>query len=233
MKPESRVIVFAGINFITVPAPVISHATVLAFQQAIVTNGLEFVKVENPKNSIVITRDAPSPLQITVNVLEPQVGQVLIVAPQPKGTQEIFIQEAEAVIRAFESVWPAQNRQIIKADATIRELYQTTSQHAFQELWEERLGQTPKALGAFGRPIRGGGLRFVLDPVQEEMPCQIEIKLESFLRDTTKVFVEIQFNWPVITQPGSPFGVREHLLQVTDFIEHQLNAYLTGETQNA
>ena len=102
MKPQSRVIAFAGINFITVPAPVISHATVLAFQQAIVANGLEFVRVEDPKNSIIITRDTPSPLQITVSLLEPQIGQILVVSPQPKETQEIFIQEAEAAVRAFE-----------------------------------------------------------------------------------------------------------------------------------
>jgi hypothetical protein len=66
------------------------------------------------------------------------------VAPNPKGTLELFIQEAEAAIDAYKEVWEASNRQIVKADATIRQLCETTSPHAFQELWESRLGQSPK-----------------------------------------------------------------------------------------
>jgi len=165
-------------------------------------------------------------------MLEPQpLGQIMVIAPQPKGGLELFIKEAEAAIQAFEDVWPAEKRQIIKADATIRDLYETSSQHAFQELWENRLGQTSKALEAFGRPIRGGGLRFVLDPIPGELPVQIEVKVESFLMDTTKIFVETQYNWPVSTGPGTPFDVRERLSQMNSYIENQINAFLTGETK--
>lgn len=179
MKTQSRKIIHAGINFLTIPVPVISSQTLLAFQQAVLTNGLEFTRVEAPKNMISLLRDAPYPLQIAVSALEPQMGQFLVVTPQPRGI-ELFIQEAEAATQAFESVWPAANRQIIHTDATIRELYETTSPHAFQELWENRLGQPPQSLAAFGRPIRGGGLRFVMDPIQEPLPVQIEVKISPF-----------------------------------------------------
>jgi hypothetical protein len=232
MKPNSRVVVFSGINFVTVPAPVISRQTFLAFQKSILDNGLEFVRTESPKDSIVLMRDTPYPLQVTVNLLQGQVGQLLIIAPQPKSSQEIFIQESEAAIHAYEEVWQAPNRQIIKADATIRNLYETTSPHAFKELWENRLGQQAKSLAAFGRPIRGGGLRFVMDPIPEDMPVSIEVKIESLLSDTSKILVETQFIWPMPTNPGTPFNVRERLTFIGSYIEKQVNDFLTGENKD-
>jgi len=232
MKTDSRVVIFSGINFLTIPAPIISRATFLAFQKAIQDNGLEFVRFENPKDSIILTRDTPYPLQVTVNFLQGQVGQLLILAPQPKSSQEMFILEAEATIKAYEEVWQETNRQIIKADATIRNLYETTSPHAFQELWENRLGQQATSLAAFGRPIKGGGLRFVMDPIQEDMPVSIEVKIESLLVDTSKIFVETQFIWPIPTNPGTPFSVRERLLFTDSYIEKQVGNFLKGEKKD-
>lgn len=230
MKTQSRVIVHAGINFISIPAPLIVPQTLLAFQQAVMTHGLEYSRVESPKNIISIIRDIPYPLQITVSTNESQVGQLLIVTPQPKGSLDLFIQEAEAAVQAYESVWVAQNRQIVHADATIRQLYETTSQHAFQELWESRLGQSSQALSAFGRPIRGGGLRFVMDPIAEDLPAQIEVKIESFLLDTTKIFVETQFTWPAVpSNPQSPFNVRERIKKMNDYIEANVQPFISGE----
>ena len=180
MKTQSRVIIHAGINFLSIPVPLVVPQTLLAFQQAVMAQGLEYNRVEAPKNTISLLRDTPYPLQVSVSAQESQVGQLLIITPQPKGSLDLFIKEAEAAVQAYEFVWPAPNRQIVRADATIRDLYETTSQHAFQELWENRLGQPSQALSAFGRPIRGGGLRFVMDPVAEDLPVQIEVKIELF-----------------------------------------------------
>lgn len=230
MKPRSRRIIHLGINFITIPAPIITTQSLLAFQQAIISSGLDFVRMEHPENRIILTREVPSSLQISVSTLEPQSGQVLIVAPNPKAPMEVFIQEAEAALSAFEAVWPAQNRQIIKSDATIRQLHETTSEHAFQELWERRLGQPSQALAAFGRPIRGGGLRFVMDPLPDEQePVLVEVKIESYLRDTTKMFVETQFGWLKPTEPGASFTVRERLTRMDEFIADRVQTFLSGE----
>lgn len=232
MKPQSRYIIHIGIDFITIPVPVITQQTYLLFQQAIMSEGLEFPRVENMKGQIVLTRESPSPLQVTVTTLESQVGQFLVMAPAPKGALELFLQETEAAINAFETVWPAPNRQIIRCDATIRELYETTSQHAFQELWEKRLSQPSQSLATFGRPIRGGGLRFVMDPLPNDPdPIQIEVKIESFLRDTTKIFVETQFVWLMPTQPGAQFDSRQRLSQMNGYAENQINKFLLGESQ--
>ena len=233
MKTQSRLIIHVGVNYLTIPVPIVSPQTTLAFQQSIMLKGLEFSRVELPKNTISLTRENPYPLQITVSTLDPQIGQFLVVSPQPKGSLELFIQEADAATQAYEMVWPAQNRQIIRADATIRELYETTSQHAFQELWENRLGQSSQALAVFGRPIRGGGLRFVLNPIEEELPVQIEIKIESFLRDTTKIFVETQFSWPMPTPQGSSFDVGCRIERLNRFIEDHVLPFITGENNGA
>jgi hypothetical protein len=229
MKAQSRLVIHAGINFLTLPMPMISSQTLLAFQQAVLASGLEFTRVEVPKNTISLLREAPYPLQIVVSALDPQMGQFVVVSPQPKGGIELFIREAEAATQAFETVWPAGNRQIIRADATIRELYETSSPHAFQELWENRLGQPPQSLTAFGRPIRGGGLRFVMDPIEEPLPCQIEVKIESFLLDTTKIFVETQFTWPIPTTPPSPFNVRDRINSLNDYSAAHVQPFILGE----
>ncbi len=229
MKTQSRRVFHAGINFISIPVPVIAPQTLLAFQQAVMTHGLEYNRVEAPKNTISLFRDAPYPLQITVSAHESQVGQLLILTPQPKGSLDLFIQEAEAAIQAYESVWIAPTRQIIQADATIRQLYETTSPHAFQELWESRLGQSSEALSVFGRPVRGGGLRFVMEPILEDLPVQIEVKIESFLQDTTKIFVETQFTWPIPSTTQAPFNVRERIKKMDSYIETNVQSFISGE----
>ena len=229
MKTQSRVIIHVGINFISAPAPLISQQTLLLFQQAVMAHGLEYNRVETAKNAISLFRESPSPLQVLVASNEAQMGQLLITAPQPKGSLNLFINEAEAAIQAYETVWQAANRQLVHVDSTIRQLYETTSQHAFQELWESRLGQSSQALSVFGRPIRGGGLRFVMDPVDEELPAQIEVKVESFLADTTKIFVEMQFTWPVPAVAQSSFNVKERIDAMNSYIEAHVQPFISGE----
>lgn len=229
MKTQSRMIIHVGINFISAPAPLVSQQTVLLFQQAIMAHGLEYNRVETVKNAVSLLREAPSPLQISVASIEAQMGQLVIVAPQPKVPLDLFIKEAEAAIQAYESAWQVPSRQIVHADATIRQLYETTSQHAFQELWESRLGQSSQALSVFGRPVRGGGLRFVMDPVNEELPAQIEVKVESLLSDTTKIFVETQFTWPIPSAPQTSFNVKERIETMNSYIEAHVQPFISGE----
>lgn len=233
MKPQSRRIIHVGINFLTIPPPIISPQTALVFQQAILNQGLEYQDVRLPPNQIILLRETPSPLQVNIG-LSPdlQIGQILIVGENIKASVglELFIQETEAVMNAFQNIWSSPNSQIIRNDSTIRELYETTSQHAFQELWEQRLGQTSQALATFGRPIRGGGLRFVMDPLLDDKdPAQIEVKVESFLADTSKIFVETQFNWTTPSRQQGQFNARERLEQMNEYIEKHIISFISGE----
>ena len=70
-----------------------------------------------------------------------------------------------------------------------------------------------------------------MDPIQEELPVRIEIKIESFLMDTTKIFVETQFSWQVPTPPGSPFEVRMRLEKINTFIANNVIQFLSGGTK--
>ena len=234
MKPESSQLIHVGISYVTAPLITIDKHTYLGFQQAIHSCGIEFDQAAHQENRIIVTRQSPTPLQLTVNVLPPQLGQLLVVAPQPQRTLNSFVQEAEAVIEAFTETWPAQNRQIVGCDVTIRKLYEATKPHAFEELWEDLLGQSAQSLTAFGRPVLGGGLRFVMPPVAQDgdEPRQIEVKIESYLRATNKLFVEVQFAWPQPAPPGKPFGVKERLLAVSAYIESEVLDFATGGSQN-
>lgn len=232
MKTSNRKIIHLGINFLTIPRPIISQQTVLSFQQAIINNGLEYSRVDQIPEKLSIIRNSPSPLEISVISSNQPLGQIIVIAPEPKTPLDLFMKEACAAIASFNNVWGDPNRKIIGGDSTLRELIETTSQHAFQELWESRLGQQAKSLAVFNRPIRGGGLRFVLDPEPNaQQSSQMEVKVESYLKDSTKIFVEVQSGWHY-QNPQSDFDVEDKLGEVESFLEKKVHKFLSGDVGN-
>lgn len=231
MKPQSRHIIHTGINFVMSPPPIIDlRSSYLDFQKNLIACGVEFTTSVCREGRIELVRQVPGPLQITVIASAPQVGQLVVVAPHPKRPLDLFVKEAIAIVEAFNATWPVQLRQVISCDATIRSLYETTSEHAFKELWETRLCQPLDSLATFGRPILGGGLRFVMPPQPTDLePVQIEVKIESFLEDVKKIFVETQFVWPQPAAPGAPLDPEKRLLQVNEYIENQVLAFIMME----
>ncbi len=229
MNPESRVTIHMGINFVVSPLPTIDMERNLNFQQSLVGQGIDFAKVDFKEGELSVTREVPTLLQVRVAALGPPTGQLLILAPQPRRPLTLFAKEAEAVVRAFDSTWPEKRRQIVSCDATLRDLYEASGEHAFQELWETRLRQSPDSLAVLGRPVLGGGLRFVMPPrADEPEPVQIEVKIESFLRDTKKIYVETQFTWPTPRPPGVTFDPQNRLKQVDAYIENEVILFITG-----
>lgn len=230
MYRESRQTMYMGINFVVSSMPVLSEPSKLKFQESLHTYGIDFTQVKYGDSEIFVGREAPTRLDIRVAAMgPPSLGQLLILAPQPGCDLILFAKEAEATVRAFDSTWPAEKRQVISCDATFRDLFETTSQHAFQELWEQRLGQSKDTLVVFGRPVLGGGLRFVM-PAQpnEPEPVQIEVKIESFLRNTRKIYVETQFKWTHPTAPGEPLNPASRLEQVDKYIEGEILSFMMG-----
>lgn len=229
MYPESRVTIHMGINFVVSPMPTIDMERNLNFQESLVRQGIDFSKVDFKERQILVIREAPTPLHVKVAALGPPTGQLLILAPHPQRPLSLFVREAEAVIEAFCSTWPEERRQIISCDATLRDLYEASGEHAFQELWETRLGQSRASLEILGRPVLGGGLRFVMPPQADDPDAvQMEVKIESFLRDTKKVFVETQFTWPTPRPPGAAFNPRDRLQQVDAYVDNQVVSFITG-----
>jgi len=234
MKKNSRKIIYIGINYYVIPSPIINKNFFLAFQQALLNSGLEYSKVDYSDNKINVVRESPSRLETQIISHEGQpLGQILVIAPNLKTPVELFINEANAVIEAFGNVWPNSTKQIIGGDATIRELCETSNgNHAFQELWERRLQQDSNSLRVFNRPILGGGLRFMLSP-QKNDPDQsiIEIKIESFIQDTTKIFVETQLKWNY-ESPQSKFDIDNKIMGINNFINNEVYSFLQGEVGN-
>lgn len=232
MDPKTRDNIHVGINFIVNPTPTIDPQSYIGFQQSLTEQRIHFSRSER-EPSIVVIREKPAPLEVKVGTVSGSpLGQLLIVAPYPGCDFTLFGVDAESVVEAFETTWPSEKRQIISCDATFRDLYLTSSEHAFRELWETLLKQPPQMLAGLGRPVLGGGLRFVMPPQPgDSEPVQVELKIESFLRDTQKVFVETQFKWPQPLPPGTPLDPRNRLIQVNEYIESKVIPFITGESQ--
>lgn len=226
MHPEG-ITYHIGINYVLSPPPKISKKHYLDFQKALVDKGIDF-DGGGDVPEIHIERKTP-PLQIRVIASkEAPVGQLLIIAPKPDRSSEVFGKEADAIVRAFQETWQTPRQiQILSCDSTIRYLYEANGEHAFQELWESRLKQPKGSLNALSRPVLGGGLRFVMPPIPDEPnPTQIEVKIESYLQDTKKIFVEVEFKWPQPKDVGSLFDPMKRLMTIEEYIENQVKPFI-------
>ncbi|MHB0981342.1 MAG: hypothetical protein ACYC5Q_14965 [Thermoleophilia bacterium] len=198
---DSSQLLFAGVNYVLAPPPPLDSREVLGFQGRLAEGKLEFQQAQRDAMKVLLTRTQGSPLQVQVLLPGPPVGQLLILAEQPLHTLDLVIKEMRAVVKAFEENWGIP-QQVFSKDVTLRHLYSITGEHAFQYLWEERLGQTDADLSGLGSPVQGGGLRLVMPPGTERK-CLIELKIESFLRDSEKLFIETVFTWPEPEDPGT------------------------------
>jgi len=212
-----------GISFIASPPPIIDKQSYLEFQRSLISRGIEFTTATNPEHHIQVVREAPTPLQVSVRVLVPApLGQLLVVASHPARPLDAFVEEVEEIVEAHKDTWPTAQRQLIKCDATLRDLYETENERAFEELWERWLGQSRDSLAILGEPVLGGGLRFVMPAMRLDEP-QIEVKIESYLRDSSKFFIETQFSWP---QPGEDLEPRERLTKLNRYVEEKVLAFI-------
>lgn len=195
MLRDSRTSLHFGASFVFAPQPLLDTRHRLDFQSSLATHGLEFpqVNASSPK-ALVLRRDAP-PLEIQLRLPGPPVGQLVVLAPHPARTLDDFISEAQDIAEAFSVTWPGE-LQIVQRDCTIRHLYDAAAEHAFQYLWEQRFHNAGEELSLFGRPIAGGGLRFVMPPADSSPnSANIEVKIESYLHDWRKLYVDVQMTW--------------------------------------
>lgn len=229
MKPDSRQIVYLGIHWIFAPPPVINSQIFLKFQQTLISRSVEITNTSYKDNIITIIREQPVHLRILVIQPPKQpTGEFLIFAEGPSLHFESFVQDTEYIVTAFDECWQLGRRQIIAGDVTIRELHETEAQHAFQEIWETRLKQPSDSLSTLGGPVLGGGLRFVIPPMGN-LPAQKEIKIESFLRNAHKIFIETQFLWQQSTTQGTPFTPREKLTEVDNYAKNEVYRFIKGD----
>ena len=230
MISHSRQTIHMGINFVFSPVPVINRHSHIRFQQGLMDAGVDFKTTSLNQGEILVIRENPSQLNIRVASLDqPPAAQFLVVAPHLGCDVEVFAREVDAVLRAFEATWPSNRRQVLSCDSTFRDLFETSAKHAFQELWEMRLGQSSSSLDVLGRPVLGGGLRFVMPNTSDDPePMQVEVKIESYLQDTKKLFIETEFKWLAPTPQGAPFDPSGRLKQIDNYVENQVVSFVEG-----
>jgi len=202
MNLESKQTIHLGVNFIVAPIVTISVSMYLKLLEKLSTRQIEFSKTQRTDKEITLTSEGPEHLMVQIKVIGPQVSQFLILSPKPTSI-DIFVRNADLICTSFVEVWPG-IQQVISRDCTIRHLYQTDDAHAFKFLWENRLKQSGDDFNEFNRPVLGGGLRLVMPP-NDQNRTQIQLKIESYLRDSRMLFVETQFAWPY------PLSIREGL----------------------
>ena len=230
MDTSSRKTIHMGVNFVLAPMPAVDTQFSLSFQRFLGEAGIQFARVDQGDGQLSVLREKPAPLNIKIASGGP-VGQLLISAPFPERPLDAFITEAEKVVRAFEIAAITGPRQIVSRDATLRDLFDTGGVHAFQEIWERFLERSPEVLEMLGKDVLGGGLRFVMPPKEGEPdPVQIELKIESFLRDTSKIYFETQFAWPQPSPPGSTISPRDLLARVDAYVQ-EVASQFAGETR--
>jgi hypothetical protein len=231
MKLESRHTIHFGINLVLAPAPVLDRPTSRRFQEYLEDADIAITNTQMTEQ-LVLARMPVKPLQISVGIVGPQVGQLLVLAPEPNRPIAEFCEEVEKIIVALDRAWPTQVRQLVHIDAAIRDLYDTSTDHAFKELWEQRLHQSPDSLQTLGPGLLGGGLRFVLPPADSHpMTPVIEVKMESFLQDSRKLFIEAQHVWPQPSTPGAPFEVTGRLSMLEEYMKTRVAGFIQ-EGQN-
>jgi hypothetical protein len=225
---QSKQSIFFGVHFLLVGEWGTDSKRLLDFQKALLDEGLEFSETGTGPRSFVLTRKESSAFQVKIGSVGPQVSEIKIVTPErPSHVLDPFCKEAEAVCRAYIKVWAGMPCQVLRCDATIRHLYSCNC-HAFKHLWEDRLGQQEddlKYLG--GRPVLGGGLRLVL-PRVNQWKDHVEVKIESFLGDPEKIFIETMFLWPdpFIVNTADGFNSTGRLKELEKYATHEVCDFL-------
>lgn len=223
-------LIHAGINFIFLPQAPVGSRKGIEFQAALLEQGIDIAKTQTGQDTLVLATVEPTEVVIQVTELDANIGQLLIVGSGRPGSVDLFGQQVEAIMKAYEIAFPTQKRQLISSDVTLRFLYETHTDHAFRELWERRLGQSRESLSTLGGPILGGGLRFVVPhQIETAEPCLVEVKIESFLGDTSKLYVETIFKWDLKGTPDTAVNAGQRLASVDRFVEENVGAFMDWE----
>ncbi len=200
------------------------------FQKALLDAGLDFEQTNTLGNRFIMRRNKPGKLQVIIEAANPAMTNVNITAPEPSGDIEMFTQEADAVMRAYKQTWNHNQYQVVRSMAKIHQLY-SSSEHALKYLWEDRLGCSPMEFKALGqRPVAGGGIRLVLPPVEnpDSEPHSIELRIESFLREKNKLFIETAMVWPKasVIKGQEDFSSRGRLRYLSNYAANEVLNFL-------
>ncbi|EJO69685.1 MULTISPECIES: hypothetical protein [Leptospira] len=226
---RNRNIIHVGLSDLFLPITVRSKSEIFQFQSNLEELGIEITGTNYASNQNVLTRQLSQSV-LTIQILNagPNITQLLVVSENPEVSLESIEEDFERVLEAFDKVWSIQGKNVVKSDLTVRLLTDSSTEHAFGEIWEKRLRQSRDGLQQLGRPILGGGLRFVLPPLNNQDPEDhgIEIKIESFFPDPRKVFMETIFLWSAPRIVPERWSVSDRIQKVIQYMEQHLIPFL-------
>lgn len=231
---QSKTTVHLSVQYLLAGTWAPERVRTVEFEKALLENGLDFGQTQSRENSFTLIRTQTSPLQVKLESPGPQVVSLLAAANNPQYERELFERDAEAVTQAFLRTWPAEHYQILTVNSKIHHLY-SVGTHAFQYLWEQRLEQSPEDFRLLGsRPVAGGGLRLVMPPyaAQGAEPTSVEVRVESFLREPKKVFIETAFTWPRprVIATGQGFEPQRYIEETERFAAEEVWAFLVRKS---
>jgi len=230
VNQQSKTTVHFSLQYLLAGAWMPERARTVEFEKALLNNGLDFSQTQSREKSFTLIRTQPSQLQVTLDSPGPQVVSLVVQAPNPQYDCQLFGRDAEAVTQAFLQTWPSDHYQALSVSGKIQHLYSAKT-HAFQYLWEQRLGQSPEDFRLLGtRPVAGGGLRLVMPPHAAEgrEPTSIEVRIESFLREPQKIFIETAFTWPRprVIVPAQGFQPPQYIEEIERFAAEEVWNFL-------
>lgn len=228
---NSRTSVHFQLGFVLAMPWTPDKTSTVDFQRALLDSGLEFTQTNRAARSYTLNRTEPSNLHVKLESPAPQLSGIQIIAQNPSCDLDMFVLDASAVTDAYQQTFTAGRYQIVRASAKIQHLY-SSHEHAFKYLWEKRLGQSGQDFQCLGpRPVAGGGLRLLMPPhaVEGQEPISIEIRIESFLREPTKLLIETNFVWPQpkLLQKDQKFDPAAYLNPLEEYAANQVWEFLT------
>lgn len=203
MIEHSRQTIQFTVGFLIGPALELDEQRFAAFRARLEEEDVRFDHAEHGDAGFLLARQTPWSLQVQVVTGEvggggPEpvpVSQIVIATAigqdSPVASAADFADAAHEVTDVARDIWPEMEF-VLGWNTGVRSLFAASTDHSFQYLWEQRLGQATEDLAVFGRPILGGGLRLMFPPGQAEgEQYQAEVRVESFLEDVRRLYVEL------------------------------------------
>lgn len=232
MLKESARVIHIGVNYVVAPKKAMTVDEKLKFQKELSIVGIDAENIKKKREGIAINAFYEgTPLIVETFMNSPNTGQLLIVMPENPNSI-LFPQIADAVGDIYLKVFTDPKPKACPAkDGCIRKLYSCGEgyPHAFKYIWEKMLGKTTSHLSPFGKPIAGGGLRFVMPPSGDD-PVETQVRIESFFSDPKSVWIEVTMKWLQPEKIESGFRATQLCARLNSFLNENVVNFVQAQS---
>lgn len=148
-------------------------------------------------------------IEVRVGTFQGSKMRLLVAQRVEKAPVEATRENADQIYQAFQTVWQERVSQPELTEVTLEFEAPAPTGKAIEFLRDSVARLNKKAVHSIGRELTGFGLRFMSGPVvrfgdEEEAPspvlpgADITLRIESLLRDPSKVFLQATCKWPLL-----------------------------------